>query len=259
MIRRNLASVRGEACWALISQIEHARLSGVLARRLTTLQGSADDRRQTLAAIDRHDNGWADYDARPMLDEQGRPRSFMEMPLDDSLAIWTASVDQAEAIGPLAGWLVAGHFARLLGHSDRLAEAASASRWQQTMARRRDQWQSEWGGEPATAEKALDWLQALDAVSLWICGQCAAAGDRSDSSSEPYPTSAAGQELRWKSLGPGKLAVETTSFAPGTMELEAAGNVVPVARYPSSEQLLDAERPRLFRWELQVVAHPGPN
>lgn len=257
MIRRDLPSVQGDANWALISQIEHARLSGQLARQVTALEGNADDRRQTLAAIDRHDDGWADYDAQPQLDEQGRPRSFMEMQLDDSLAIWTASVEHAETVGPLAAWLVAGHFSRLLGSSDRLAEATPAIAWQQSMAEQRAKWFEAWGGSAGTAAMALDWLQALDAASLWICGQAAAVGDTHGPAGDPYATPLAGSELLWRSLAPGKLAIETTHLRPGPLRLEAAGSVVPVAPYKTATELLDAQTPRLFRWELWVVPTEG--
>lgn len=254
MIRRDLPLASGEPGWALVSQIEHARLSGQLARQVASLPGTAEDRRQVVAAIDRHDDGWAASDAQPPLDEHGRPRSFMEMQLDDSLAIWTASVDQAEQIGPLAGWLVASHFAQLLGGPDRHPESAAA-RWREQMASRRAGWLTAWGGEKQAAEAALVWLQTLDAASLWICGQCPAAGDPAVPSSDPYQTAIpTGAELAWHAAGPGALTVSSGAFRPGRLLLELTGSVAPATRYEKSADLLAAATPRLFRWDLVCLA-----
>ena len=62
-----------------------------------------------------HDDGWAAWDQRPGVDEQGVPVNLDQMRLVDSLSIWERSIELSTIHSPLAGYLVAGHFSRLLG------------------------------------------------------------------------------------------------------------------------------------------------
>jgi hypothetical protein len=118
------------ACWALISQIEHARLAYDLATHWSELPLSDGLLSETvLPTIFHHDDGWAAWDNAPQVDPQsGRPLSFLEMPLAESLDIWTGSIQAVEPFGPLASWLVAEHFTKLLAPSHH-AEAAIAKSW----------------------------------------------------------------------------------------------------------------------------------
>ncbi|TWT46571.1 DUF3891 family protein [Botrimarina hoheduenensis] len=190
MIRR--AAPRGAkspAQWLLISQQEHARLSHELAaawgnERVAPLLCSATDpaaplagvRAEFLRAVLHHDDGWADWWASPGIDpEHGRPYSFTEMPPDDAQRIWSASIDICRAIGPLAGWVVASHFSRLQSKVDEDYE-----QWRPWLARvdaLRADWLREWldastQHTPILAENCLEWLQALDWMSLWFCCLC---------------------------------------------------------------------------------------
>src|SRR5882757_3486291 len=106
MIRREIELAEGERLWLLISQVDHAHISGELTRNL-------DERfsHEVIEAITHHDDGWAEWEAAPKLNpEIGGPYSFLEMPLTESLAIWDRSIAAAREFGPLAGFIVAGHF-----------------------------------------------------------------------------------------------------------------------------------------------------
>lgn len=126
MILREHKAADGSPAWLLISQVDHAHLSGQLAAAwgaapFTVLEG----REQLLPAIYHHDDGWADWEKRPSVDaDTGRPIDFLEMPLDAALAIWRSSILAASRHGPLAGYVVSGHFAQLLAGSQRLQENA---------------------------------------------------------------------------------------------------------------------------------------
>src|SRR5689334_17630417 len=104
MIRRDWVDVDGRAAWLLISQVEHARISGELCQNWSAVQAlPADVRAEIVAAVFRHDDGWAEWEQAPEVDARtGRPREFTEMPLTESLEIWSRSIDQSTSVGDLA-------------------------------------------------------------------------------------------------------------------------------------------------------------
>src|SRR3990170_5002994 len=139
MIRREITSSDGNKLWLLISQVEHAHVSGELMRNWRE-EFTPD----VIDAVAHHDDGWAAWEANPKLDPQlGRPFSFLEMPLVAALAIWDASIGSARQYGPLAGWIVAGHFYQLLSDSDQAKEPL-ASVWMSATRKFRTAWIDEW-------------------------------------------------------------------------------------------------------------------
>lgn len=89
MIRRD--SQNG---WLLVSQLEHARLAHDLAAAWGNgLTPSLPLGEWLLPAIRDHDEGWLKWELAPDLNEEGSPRSFMEMPAEDSVAIWSRSIN----------------------------------------------------------------------------------------------------------------------------------------------------------------------
>jgi hypothetical protein len=64
-------------------------------------------------AVDHHDDGWREWDVAPRINpETGIPRSFMEMRMRDSTAIWTRSINFCSR-EPMAGIAVSRHFTHL--------------------------------------------------------------------------------------------------------------------------------------------------
>ena len=122
MIRREVRFADGRRQWLLISQIEHARISGDLAERCMEQFGDSDSalntvREELLQAIVHHDDGWIEWEMAPRLDlDFGRPLSFLELPIDDALAVWSRSIDAVGKFGEFAAWVVAGHFSATVGH-----------------------------------------------------------------------------------------------------------------------------------------------
>ena len=95
MIRRNVTTENGQPGWLLISQVEHARISGEFAEswidsptaNVTFLPLINPE--ELLPAIYHHDDGWQDWEKSPEVDPQtGRPLAFTEMPLEVALEIW---------------------------------------------------------------------------------------------------------------------------------------------------------------------------
>ena len=177
MIRREVTSGDGPPDWLLISQLQHAHLAGSLAERW---QFWSDDqlssvRSELVAAIYHHDDGWMKWERHPKLrQEDNAPLSFLEMPLDDSLQIWGESIDRSVRLGPLAAYIVAGHFLHLLDQSESAADSR-ARRWTADYRQRQEDWLQAWMNvlpgqhSRALAADALRWLQELDSLSLWFC------------------------------------------------------------------------------------------
>jgi hypothetical protein len=273
MIRRDIDLGDGEARWLLVSQVEHARLSAVLAERCLDRFGPATAetdsvRSELLQGIARHDDGWADWEAHPGLDPRlGRPLSFRELPQGETLANWDGSIRSAAEVGPLAAWAVAGHFAGLLGSSESDLDQVASAAWLAKTADQRIAWLAKWQKlNPAQhsqplADEALLWMRVFDAMSLWICSVCPFGGE---------------EVLQWPEdyhIGPGesldtRLAADATAdtsergvvtvdpwrFSVPELEIEAAGHTVPVREYRDTDELLAAYEPIELRWRLCPLA-----
>lgn len=263
MIRREILRADGSPQWLLISQVEHARLSGVLAEHCLS-HFSAVATEELLPAIVHHDDGWVDWEAAPTFDEQGRPRSFRELPLSQSLPIWSASIQAAAKIGPLAAATVASHFLALLGASDRPKVADEfAVAWQQEMTARRDVWIASWQqlnpqqNTAAVADEALRWLQLFDVMSLWLCGVCPGADEQMPDEVKSYHVGI-GEPLETKFFfADGKARIKPWRFDVPTLELVADASLVPIGEYTDAGDLMSACRSYQIRWIIEQAGRPN--
>jgi hypothetical protein len=169
MIRREITSPNGDKLWLLISQVEHARVSGEITANWR--EEFTDD---VVDAIAHHDDGWASWEADPKLNpEIGAPFSFLEMPVAAALVIWDHSIAAAEKFGSLAAYVVAGHFYNLLSNSDHATDPL-ATAWLTAKRKHRTVWLDEWirAGRSHTleyAKGAQHMLLVADLFSLWLC------------------------------------------------------------------------------------------
>jgi hypothetical protein len=262
MIRRNFVDERGTACWLLISQVAHARISGALTERWHELFPP-----EVIEAITRHDDGWTKWETMPQLDPaRGRPLSFLEMPVADAISIWDVSITSARRIGPLAGAIVAGHFIGLAAGSEH-ATKAPAKEWLQTTAESRAAWINEWKRANSLHTNALgadaqEMLLTADLLSLWLC--CDGPVTTQESTSVPnaeMETRAAtvlgryrfntqsktltGSGVDWQgSLSP-------WPFAGDSLALETPAIAVPAAHYTSWAEIAVSSHPIQLRWQLR--------
>lgn len=257
MIRRDLPADSDQpARWVLIRQIDHARLAGKLAEQWGAGQfAPIEPRQQLLWAIDHHDDGWHDWDNAPDVDPaNGRPRAFTEMPVDDQLTIWSASIDEAARAGELEGYLVAGHFCSLARRA--AAWRSEEPDWPRAETFLTDyesrmiDWLATWQRrDPAThttalAERALAQLQFFDLLSLWFC--CAEATEP-DQVATP-----GGLELTLVPGDPGHVGLSPWPLLVDAANIEVAGRVIPAARYPSRQELAATVSENVvLRWELR--------
>jgi hypothetical protein len=243
MIRRNVTTEKGQADWLLISQVDHARLSGELAEHwcgVTAQAGSAllplVAREELLPAIYHHDDGWADWEQAPQVDFQtGRPLTFTEMPLPLALQIWRGSIARALQIGPLAAWVVASHFTALLGRSHE-AQQPLAVAWLGEFELLRNYWLRTWAtAHPAQhtleqAETALHQLQLFDLLSLWLC-----MAERTEAHELATPGEA---PLTLTPLPHSDLiTMRPWPLAVKELELSVTGRLVPVRAYTDGDAL----------------------
>jgi hypothetical protein len=113
MIRR-----RRDDQFLLISQNDHALLAGQMARHVGNARFSSPlPNRQVICGIEMHDCAWAIHDDAPTINTQGLPRHVFESQIENTLQIWSASVDRAGAVDPYCGLLVSLHANHLSYHA----------------------------------------------------------------------------------------------------------------------------------------------
>lgn len=279
MIRRDLKLPDGRPGWLLISQVSHAQLSGELAARcplplrepdaakLPSDSAWTGARSELLAAISHHDDGWLDWDMAPQLDpQQGRPLSFLEMPRREMFSIWDRSIDIARGIGRLAAWTVTGHFLRLLEYSQSSEDQALIDAWREGAHQRRSAWFCEWTNDVApgvqdAAERAVDWLQLFDVLSLWLCRECPLVSERSHAVivGEGRPLQTQFRSLATDDASPpsgsGELAFQAVTarpwrFSVSQFNVQLPAHWVPAQRYSHTGDLLAARVPYRLRWQM---------
>ena len=103
-----------------IGQASHAWLSGQLARAWGNERfHPPEPREEVCLAAEQHDVGMAEWDLAPTADpETGRPKSFMEMELDDHLRLWSAAPRKLLTQSRYAALLVSMHGTALYEHRD---------------------------------------------------------------------------------------------------------------------------------------------
>jgi hypothetical protein len=253
VIRRESISASGILTWILVPQIEHAYLAADVADawRFGALPAAMhDDLRQ---AVRHHDDGWRIWDERITLDsESAAPAPFDGMQFSDSLAIWTESINLAGGRDPLVGYLVSGHFSRLLERFSRWRnDSALEPMGEQFLADQRHKragWFDHWrAGDPQhrlpeIAELGVSFLQMFDAISLWLC--CA---DRS----EPWSVSVPGGSWKFLPRGDNRWTIEPWSLEQTELTLKIQGREVPRGNYQSGDELRAAGIACNLNWQLE--------
>lgn len=267
-IRRSQCDDQGRDLWVIISQIEHARIAGELAEVWhEDVFASPAAREELVAAAFHHDDGWAEWELQPGVDDDGRPRTFTEMPLGQALQIWRASITTCEAFGPLAAMTTAAHFSYLLRHAELWqarptelghhipapdAETHQAAAWLEEYDERRQEWMVQWRRQrpechtAAAAAAGLMLLQLWDRMSLWLC--CS-------EPTEPFEIEAPHEPVTMIPISPGHVQVRPWPLKIDVYRPQVEAARVPVARYTLAEALAAVDRsPVTLTWELRAGA-----
>jgi hypothetical protein len=191
----------------------------------------------------------------------------MELETAEALSIWSRSIERARTYGPLAGWMVAGHFCRLLdkyGDPDREREAHE---WHKQMQKLRAKWLDAWqqadreSHSLELAEEALQWLWTFDEVSLWFCCTCPSVDDTLPRAIQPnrvgrgtpIEMELSAPHFRAQASQPRGLAFSKPwRFDLPSVAIEASARIVPAIRYENSREMLAAGAGHLLRWHFQV-------
>jgi hypothetical protein len=212
------------AKWLVMTQPEHAALSGRLAQEWATIP---EPRAETLLAVYAHDNGHEPTDANGHWDAQtGAVLDFRSAPPEAQAAIARRGVDRLAANSPFAALLVAVHFGEQAARERLLAQLRA---------------------NPATAadatteriNAAYQLLQACDALSLAVCLGIA----RFVSSRETPAFRPAGQallDMDFRHRSDGSVGLAPWPFAPDRITAHVIARILPARRYDSADALADA-------------------
>jgi hypothetical protein len=109
MIRRE----ESDSLW-VIHQAAHACIAGQIAEHwIGSGTMNYSPREELLIAVYCHDAGWAAAERLPRINQQGVPRTFTEMDLDEHLTIWQDSIWSVFAQNRYAGLLTSLHCTEL--------------------------------------------------------------------------------------------------------------------------------------------------
>jgi Protein of unknown function (DUF3891) len=94
-----------------IGQLSHAWLSGQLARTWGNAQfGAVEPREEIVLGAQQHDIGWALFDLDPRFNpETGLPRSFLDLTIDEHLAVWHGAPERLMSQSLRAALIVSLH------------------------------------------------------------------------------------------------------------------------------------------------------
>lgn len=256
----------------LISQLAHARLSGELCAAWDDAARPLPlPRDKFIETIRRHDDGWLPWEQRPEVHD-GVPRDFMEMPLDESLAMWRRSIAVAHTIHPASSVIVGGHFRALCQgsvdkHAARHDRPADFMYLAEDFIEEQDTLRAEYlatieasrqAGQGAALDRGLRLLQLFDFASLWLC--CSVPTEPATMHAPGTNQGSAGQggpePLVFTPLDEQRITVDPWPFRPASLEVAVVGRRVKAVEYSGSEALATTPSAEVeLRWRLERAAH----
>ena len=202
-----------------IGQPSHAWLSGQLAR---AWRPAPEPFEEVCLAAEQHDIGMAEWDLAPTLNrETGLPHSFMEMPLDLHLELWSAAASKLVAQSAHAALLVSMHGTALyeMRDLDRM-EPDDAGKVRRFFAERRAEQDGLLAAlgltrEDVRAGQRLVWT--LDYLSLALCLDWAPTVARG------APLAGGEADLRIEPAGEGRVTLGPWPFAGESLTVRCEG------------------------------------
>lgn len=162
----------------LVNQPDHAKLAGELAAAFRA--GFLPKIGEEIArGIGVHDEGWAqfpcerDLQLEPSLNG-GRPKSFLEVTVDESLAAWTGSIEAGAKVSPVGESMVSAHFSRigrmrLSMNTDSEADRRKVDEFVEHEDARQKRLAQRIGLSDRELSAYVDLLQFCDVLSLYLC------------------------------------------------------------------------------------------
>ena len=167
----------------LFRQTDHALLAGAFAAAWGNETIPVPARRDpTVVAAARHDDGWADWELAPQLNDDGEPVDFIHIPVHEHVALYKRGIDLVESEDPYAGLLASMHGQRLYtrpfypGMDPRIqhlkgTELALATAYVEGEHARQERLMLAIEGAALTDDAEEGWrlLQVWDRLSLHVC------------------------------------------------------------------------------------------
>jgi hypothetical protein len=206
-----------------IGQPSHAWLSGQLARAWGNRQfGSVDPWEEVCLATEQHDSGWRTLDLEPSYNpETGLPHSFIEMPIEVHLRLWTEGPRSLVSQSRYAALLASMHGWRLYVRRDLSRMARDDADAVRTFLADQIAFQEEMkrslSTDPAQLERNSLLIWTWDYLSLVLCL------NRSPATAEGAPTASAPIDLEVEIDPDGVAHVEPWPFAVDTLAVQTEG------------------------------------
>ncbi|HWB54115.1 MAG TPA: DUF3891 family protein [Tepidisphaeraceae bacterium] len=252
MIRR-----RHGGHWLLITQDDHAQLSGQLARHIGN-EFFAPLSQKAILGISMHDAGWPIHDEQPTLNSKNLPLDVFETPREIGVTVWAESTQRAAEADPYAGLLVSLHSLALSAMpvpeseqsvSSQMKDRFETNKFQHKQIEEQEKLRhqlgmqtdiplalglAKLGTDPADDQLIFDfrWLQALDQLSLIIC--CSTTPLSGSALVHPH----VGQAVMGLSLpraGQRRISTDPWPFNESELSCTISGRLVPDQRWPSVE------------------------
>jgi hypothetical protein len=203
---------RMDECW-LIPQPAHAALSGEIAAQLAP-EHFPGITPEVIQAIALHDAGWGLPDAEGIQKSRAatpknpnQPKSFIKFPPQETLAIWTFSIDTTQKLSAVGGYIVSRHFAAIgkiqAGQYDS-KHSAFFARFEEQEMRRQEKLLQKARATAEQMEPLVKALQFCDLLSLYI--SCGSLEDVT------FPQKVGDQEIALRRRGPGQCTMAPFPF-----------------------------------------------
>jgi Protein of unknown function (DUF3891) len=173
--------------WQIVYQTDHADLSADFARAWA----DAGPRHGSLiVAAERHDDGWSVWEQAPTVDGDGKPVTFIDVPIPIHVAFYRAAIAAVTEDDPYAGMLVSMHgvgiYKQRFG-TDPMLKASHEPEVQTVVEAFVAEQESSWPARRATVGAAEDEsfadyfrLQLYDRLSLYFCMRDVEAGEAAE-------------------------------------------------------------------------------
>jgi Protein of unknown function (DUF3891) len=158
-----------------IGQPAHAWVSGQLARAWGNERfGGVEPWEEVCLGAEQHDAGMAAADKTPTLNpETGRPRSFVEWPLTEKLALWRAAPDLVLPQSRYAALLTSLHGHALYAREDPATRGPEIDAFLAAEEERQAELLASLGADPAQVRRNQRLVWTWDSLSLGLCLQWA--------------------------------------------------------------------------------------
>ena len=177
----------------LIPQPAHAALSGDIAARLKRSEFPGIDEK-LVRVIALHDAGWGPPDAAAIQTsragkDRSTPKCFLSQPEELLLDVWAGSINTAEKISPLGGYMVSRHFHGIAkAYAGHFTDQPRLVKFLQDEERRQERLGKKSGKDAEALQRLVEALQFCDLLSLYLCSGSHAAVE--------FPQKAAGRPIR---------------------------------------------------------------